>query len=58
MLVEKNNKCCITIVKGTNNLRQKTNKEDTYRETEGVLAILLHTYERLSNKRKVQLICI
>jgi len=33
MLVKKNNKCCIDIVKGANNLRQKTNKEDTYCET-------------------------
>jgi len=37
MLVEKSNKCCIDIAKGTNNLRQKFRKEDTYCETEGVL---------------------
>jgi len=29
MLVEKNNKCCIGIVKGINNLREKFIKEDT-----------------------------
>ena len=29
MLVEKNNKCCIGIVKGKNNLREKFIKEDT-----------------------------
>jgi len=36
MFVEKSNKCCIDIVKWTNNLRQKFRKEDTYCETEGV----------------------
>jgi len=37
MLVgKKSNKYCIAITKGTNNLRQKFGKEDTYCETEGV----------------------
>jgi len=39
MLMEKNNKCCIGIVKGTSNLRQiKIVKTTPIFETEGVLA--------------------
>jgi len=40
MLVEKNNKCCICIIKGTGNLRKKKKKnikkEDMYCERVGV----------------------